>query len=429
MDQKALTVIAPLRAQDSSSLEGLKTFLRGMGENPETNPQLPLGKSRLIHFCRFIVIDGVDVDTGDQDDPLLAFESNYDGDLDGHLREMIDIGGPALDRIWGHCEGYPDGGVKDYPAFRSFIDQRSIPYEAFYIAYRGQTLEKVRQNTRIRERIEKLLGMDQGASSLPYASIRAEGLKEEPLLPVVKKPFSIDLNRIGLLAGLALLALAVALYQWDPRLDYSLLALLVVFLLYLRLKEIMDPADPPTPFNGSGELVRVEDRIVQNQLTHIVRIKPGPLRFHLLRLVFWGINLLAKICFNKGDLGGIPSIHFARWVILRESRRVLFMSNFDGSWESYLGDFIDKANAGLTGVWSNTLNFPKTWFLVGLFQSGAAYEEEFKGWTRRHQIETQFWYSAHAQESVRNIFNNVAIREGLEGTLSPTEAENWLARF
>ena len=33
---------------------------------------------------------------------------------------------------------------------------------------------------------------------------------------------------------------------------------------------------------------------------------------------------------------------------------LLFLSNYGGSWESYLEDFITKAHTGLTGVWSNT---------------------------------------------------------------------------
>ena len=50
--------------------------------------------------------------------------------------------------------------------------------------------------------------------------------------------------------------------------------------------------------------------------------------------------------------------------MIDNGRRLLFLSNFDGSWENYLDDFIDKASIGLTGVWSNTLKFPRTYFLV-----------------------------------------------------------------
>jgi hypothetical protein len=123
---------------------------------------------------------------------------------------------------------------------------------------------------------------------------------------------------------------------------------------------------------------------------------------------------------------GIPSIHFARWVIVDEGRRLIFFSNFDGSWENYLGDFIDKAAPGLTSVWSNCVGFPRT---KGLSGGGATDEQKFKAYSRASQIPTQVWYSAYKWLSVPNINNNTRIRLGLYGEMDRAEAEEWLRRF
>ena len=64
-----------------------------------------------------------------------------------------------------------------------------------------------------------------------------------------------------------------------------------------------------------------------------------------------------------GKLGGIRTIHFARWVALPDGR-LLFFSNYDGSWEAYLGEFVDKASMGLTMIWSNTIWYPQTRLLI-----------------------------------------------------------------
>ena len=162
---------------------------------------------------------------------------------------------------------------------------------------------------------------------------------------------------------------------------------------------------------------------VQNQLTHLVEIKPGWFRLLTLKAVLAAINLLARFTYNQGTLGTITTIHFARWVFIDNNRRLLFFSNYDGSWESYLGDFIDKANLGLTGIWSNTVDFPRTRFLV---LDGATDEEPFKAWTRNHQIPTQVWYSAHPYETVRNILDNVQLRNGLERNLNDAALRDWL---
>jgi hypothetical protein len=42
---------------------------------------------------------------------------------------------------------------------------------------------------------------------------------------------------------------------------------------------------------------------------------------------------------------------------------------------------------------------------------------------------TQVWYSAHAEESVRNILQNVAVCAQLKTQLKSQEAEQWLLRL
>ena len=64
-----------------------------------------------------------------------------------------------------------------------------------------------------------------------------------------------------------------------------------------------------------------------------------------LRLVFSVILAFAQNVFRPGFLGSIGTIHFARWVML-PGDQLLFYSNYGGSWESYLEDFITKAMPG-----------------------------------------------------------------------------------
>jgi hypothetical protein len=107
-------------------------------------------------------------------------------------------------------------------------------------------------------------------------------------------------------------------------------------------------------------------------------------------------------------------------------RRLLFLSNYDGSWESYLNDFIDKAAIGLTAVWSNTVGFPRTRFLA--FR-GARDGPRFKHWARANQTATTAWYRAYDGLTLATIDNNSAIREGLFGALDDDGIREWLQRF
>jgi len=110
---------------------------------------------------------------------------------------------------------------------------------------------------------------------------------------------------------------------------------------------------------------------------------------------------------------------------------VVFLSNYDGSWASYLGDFVDRASQGLTAVWSNTRDFPRTVQLIG---AGARDEERFLSFGRNHQEQTWVWFSAYPNLTVSTIQNSAAIRRELgqilgsppEGPMSEAEREYFI---
>jgi hypothetical protein len=168
----------------------------------------------------------------------------------------------------------------------------------------------------------------------------------------------------------------------------------------------------------------VEDVAVQNALSHCVVVKPGIVRRLAVHIVFWAVRLKVNIIERpRGSLGGIASIHFARWVPLDGGDRLLFLSDYDGSWESYLAEFVDRASTGLSPIWSNTDDFPETWLLV---LKGARDEERFKKWTRDKQIETPIWYSAYPERTVANIRNDVRLSQLLAVEKPSADDAAWL---
>ena len=127
-----------------------------------------------------------------------------------------------------------------------------------------------------------------------------------------------------------------------------------------------------------------------------------------------------------GSLGGITSIHFGRRALIdqgKPARRLVFMSDYDGSWESYLGEFVDCASKGLSAVWSNTENFPPTKLLVW---EGASDELKFKAWTRDNQVNTPVYDSAYPQQTLRNMENNLRIVRGAASEPAPPRDPVWV---
>jgi len=165
----------------------------------------------------------------------------------------------------------------------------------------------------------------------------------------------------------------------------------------------------------------------QNHLASLTLVKPGWVHGIALRGTLFVINLLSRFWFNIGTLGDIPTILSARWVLIDRGRRLLFLDNYGGAWDSYLNEFIDMAAVkGLNAIWTNTFvetdagkrwSFPETRFH---FWQGAQAERPFKAYVRESQIETIVWYSAYPSLSVVNINTSTAVRQSLSRPLAPS---------
>ena len=354
MDQNALTVVAPIKPDQLASLN---TLLNEIGQNLRHNSYLDISRLTTTHFMRWVILPA----TGPGPARLL-FESNHDGDAPTYLQAMIAQAGVALDAIYGKCVGYPANGVADAPATLRYLQEHSIPVEAFYIGYRGRSAETVKTALAARDQLARFLDdaqahhtFDGFSEAQIWEAIKAEaarlGIQPVPPAPAVSRAV------FGLAAGGAVIGLAALLTKtrgWLPLLVCS-----AHLLGFLRWRETQDAKQwvrterarylPSYSSHAQAQqLAMHEDVLTQNQLTHVVRVRPGRVSRGTLTAVLRVIHLLAKVFFNQGSLGGIPTIHFARWVLL-EDGNLVFFSNYDGSWDNYLGDFVDRAAVGLPG--------------------------------------------------------------------------------
>jgi Dyp-type peroxidase family len=220
---------------------------------------------------------------------------------------------------------------------------------------------------------------------------------------------------LGLLSLVLFLALVGAALVWRLR--------------RLETKDAPNDADPDPML--LAELLRREDRPPnkQNHMISVTTISP-----HLFRrfislpagLYAAGLSVRAGM-FKLGFLADLGTIHFLQWSCVPRTGKFVFVSDYDGSWQSYLEDAITLLATGATGIWSNTLGFPRTnW----LFFDGAADGDRFKRFVRRTMIPPRFWYSAYPHLTTTDIRANAAIRSGLTAaSLTPTQAEAWLKLF
>ncbi len=202
-------------------------------------------------------------------------------------------------------------------------------------------------------------------------------------------------------------------------------ALLAGLLAWVRTLEQGDPAQdaPPRDEAALRAMARREDRITQNHMGSIVHIKPGVLRAMLLPVALTVLSLYLRVSARDGYLSSMRTIHFAHWALVSNRSRLMFFSNFDGSWESYLDDFIEKAHTGLTLAWTSGIGFPPTRYLV---QDGASQGRKFKAWARHSMAESLFWYSGYKGYTVNQIERQARVADGLRAaSLDPGKAAAW----
>ena len=198
----------------------------------------------------------------------------------------------------------------------------------------------------------------------------------------------------------------------------------LVGLVLIRLAERRDVAEVgPAPPEQVRELERLEDHVAQNPFTAVGFVKPGRVRRLTMRGVLMGLDYADRHVFNRDNLSGVRTIHFARWLPIDDGRRLIFASSYDGTLESYMDDFIDRLAWGLNAVFSNGVGYPSTrWLILG----GARDEVAFKNYLRRHQVPNPVWYSAYDNLPARNIDTNQRLRAQLPRVSDEQEAAAWL---
>lgn len=394
MIQKALTVIVPIQRGE---VKALRDLLTAIGNNIEGNTHLSWQESPSTHFARFVILDGDSPGGSDgkgipslkKHPPRLLFTSNYDGDFESYMQELVAKFGADMEPIWSKCEGYPAGAASDVAKFSQFILEhshlkRDAAPEAFYIACRGVSVQEIWRSIAIRQALNTLLDLPETQQLLRNPST---------LVPR-SAPSAAPPNSSSKLAGL--------IGGW--------LSSLAEWVIGIR-----GVPNPNLPVNSPAAQLAIEDRVTQNQMTVIVPVRPDFKARLLLPIVLKAVN--AQGAQSTGSLSGLTTIHFARWAIIDNGKNLFFESNFDGSWENYIDDFVDRASLGMNLIWGNCTGFPS---------GGCKDIEWFKKYIRDNQIPAQMFYSAYRNSSIKNNLNDLQVARAVQRLLSAAEVEQLL---
>jgi len=423
-------VVAPI---DPARETELRRLLASMNDSPgrvnADNALIPFGELDTLHFARFVILDdktledvrvyGLPVRTY----PLyLAFLGDFDGDRNEFLGKLVKRAGKGSCSIFACCKGFAED-----TDLLAWMKERETPSIAGYVNWRGRTVRRIREEAALQKALEDYLRSNASAiaglapreilSRLKQfvAAEKSAGrltLSDEPPTPIgwsIRNALHLILVPLLFLLALPLLIIAAP-----------------IFLILLRR---LEKTDAELCARGdqahSDALALAEDREVTNQFNAMASRKPGTVRLLTLMGVLATVEYAARHLVRPGRLGRIRSIHFARWVLLDGMERGVFFSNYDGTVESYMDDFINKAGFGLNAIFCNAIGYPRTNWLV---RDGCSDEQKYKNFLRRHTLPAQVWYKAYPGLTAIDLERNRRIRDGLESSwMSERETREWVA--
>jgi hypothetical protein len=424
-------ILAEIREGEVENLRRLLASMnRIVGYADPDNTLLPFGQFKGLHVARLVILEANTSEEmrlhGREPHPWrtsLAFLGDCDGQAVAFLAELVRRAGAGLMRIFAHCEGY-DGQREDLLAW---MRKRNIPPRANYINWIGRTVKQVKEE----EALHRSLAAYLPTAMREVGRHNARELRQKllthveleiaagrlQLSPPESTPRGWWIGNLLHKIGVPLILLLIS----------PLLLLLAPFvLLRLRMLERSDPEIVMRPQRSHIATLSVrEDLDVTNQFNVLGDVKPGLFRLWLLKFLLFALDYASRHVYNRGFLTRVKTIHFARWVLIDNERRLYFASNYDGSLEGYMDDFINKVAWGLNLVFSNGVGYPRTRWLI---KQGAEREQQFKYTLRRHQLPSEVWYKAYPGLTAFDLGRNSRIRQGVEVRQSDDDAiREWLS--
>ena len=428
--QSTFLIIAPIR---DGHIEGLRTLLRSMNKAPgqvdPANSLVPFGRFDRLHMARLVILELHTADdireyglTPRKWVPSLAFLGDCDRDGRSFLAELAAHAGSGLKKIFSFCDGFAEGN-----GLLAWMQSHSIRPRANYVNWLGRTVRQVHEEAALHQSLAACLEkIVTEAGRENYRALRQKLLshveiekaeKRLTLTPPEPTPLGWLINNWLHKIGVPLLFLLLS----------PLLLVAAPFLAW-RLR-MLERSDPEIVIRPNREHIRqlsvLEDHDVTNQFNVLGDVKPGLFRLLLLKTALLLLDYSTRHIYNRGYLTRVKSIHFARWVLVDHNRRFFFASNYDGSLESYMDDFINKVAWGLNLVFSNGMGYSATRWLL---KDGAGREQQFKFTLRRHQLPSEVWYKAYPGLTAFDLWRNSLIRQGVEVRQSSEAAvREWLS--
>ncbi|HQR20010.1 MAG TPA: hypothetical protein PLE54_00130 [Burkholderiaceae bacterium] len=192
-------------------------------------------------------------------------------------------------------------------------------------------------------------------------------------------------------------------------------------------------------------VVRCEGELAQdgrvNHIFNLTDVKSN-IRWNAfwLRYFLRLVTYLGHTVFTEGTLGNAEGIRFGHWYVIDGGRRLLFCSNYDGSFGGYLDEFINGASEGINLFWRWTELRPRAAAVPGHPQvlhgrgfppthmwafGGCKYEQWFKTYARDGMLPHLYRFEAYTR-TAQDVRRSSRLREAITGVRTPVKDDQLL---
>jgi Dyp-type peroxidase family len=455
-----LTIIAPIGAPPGAPSEPAPRTLDETIAAAEPALAKQFKQLPMVHFASIQAFSGNAPRPDACFQPCLVFESCIDGPITEYLDALVATDRGALVAVFGHCRGFAPGDRDPGEYLRAFLEEKQLLPRLYHIGNPDLRVDHIKAGYNLRRALDDELDavVLRGRSLDPPQAIMEDVRLHANVPPSTRLHWHAEVRghdpvsyawfadpvsnfparawawvRLGLLLAVPLAIGGGLLWLWFSRglrpAAAATLGLAGAGWLLQRWWRGRNREPVRVDREAVNRLKELEDIDVQNHMASLLMLKEGWARRLSIRAVLYVFNAIYRTWYTDitpGRLQGLPTIHFAHWSLVklvdrqgRQREGLLFLSNYDGSWETYLDDFLEYVFNGVVLIWANAVGFP--WPLDG---------PTFKRWARGAMSPWQFCYRAYQDLTVLNIDNNDQIRKGLlRAPMTDAEARLWLARF
>lgn len=445
------TFTAFIPVQDGVTFEQLQHRLEQLNERFQSS----LRQVKDLHSFRLGAIES-DESTGQFVSVL--FNTVHDDSPGKHLRSLVAHVGELLSTAFGLNSAADRSG-----ALSQLILSNRVRENTFYVGSINATVAEIFQERQLKGAVQAYI-LEQQKNGRWEASATTEQIRRDVRDQFLTIPAGLPRERRGsltakgrwlrfldLLATLILFpfigVLAVDInaairrnpQAWSRNLTWLAYSVWWVYgaiptaagFLVSRLLELTEQESVAEPPDEAlvNRLEVAENLGSKNAVTILFEVKNSWIRRWYLWMILRGAELGCRHVWTNGKLTGIGTIHHARIIQTPGGRRLLFMSDYDGSLNRYLDDFLSVGSRAVIPFTSNLVGCPRTRWLFQMHNKNN-FGPRWKGMIRSYQVFTVVWYHSYPDLTVREILDHAAFREELfSESLSIEQADRWARRL